>query len=110
VRSVDALRLIQVDHIGREEGDPRRRFEVDHLDPDLVPAPASDVVDGKTAALAAEPLVDLHLGRRQKAESPSLGAPPKREIDEAFGGWTKAQKDHFDDGAIYDQILAAIKK
>jgi sulfate transport system substrate-binding protein len=31
-------------------------------------------------------------------------------IDEAFGGWTKAQKDHFDDGAIYDQILAAAKK
>ena len=31
-------------------------------------------------------------------------------IDEAFGGWTQAQKDHFDDGAIYDQILAAIKK
>ena len=31
-------------------------------------------------------------------------------IDEAFGGWTKAQKDHFDDGAIYDQILAAGKK
>jgi sulfate transport system substrate-binding protein len=26
-------------------------------------------------------------------------------IDEAFGGWTKAQKEHFDDGAIYDQIL-----
>ena len=31
-------------------------------------------------------------------------------IDEAFGGWTKAQKEHFDDGTIYDQILAAIKK
>jgi sulfate transport system substrate-binding protein len=31
-------------------------------------------------------------------------------IDEYFGGWTKAQKDHFDDGAIYDQILAAGKK
>ena len=28
-------------------------------------------------------------------------------IDEAFGGWTKAQKEHFDDGATYDQILAA---
>ena len=26
-------------------------------------------------------------------------------IDEAFGGWSKAQKDHFDDGAIYDQII-----
>jgi len=26
-------------------------------------------------------------------------------IDEIFGGWTKAQKEHFDDGATYDQIL-----
>jgi sulfate transport system substrate-binding protein len=31
-------------------------------------------------------------------------------VDEVFGGWTKAQKDHFDDGAIYDQILASVKK
>jgi sulfate/thiosulfate transport system substrate-binding protein len=31
-------------------------------------------------------------------------------IDEVFGGWTKAQKEHFDDGAIYDQVLAAGKK
>jgi sulfate transport system substrate-binding protein len=31
-------------------------------------------------------------------------------IDEYFGGWTKAQKDHFDDGATYDQILSAAKK
>lgn len=31
-------------------------------------------------------------------------------IDDYFGGWTKAQKDHFDDGAIYDQILAAGRK
>jgi len=30
-------------------------------------------------------------------------------IDELFGGWTKAQRDHFDDGAIFDQILAAKK-
>ena len=28
-------------------------------------------------------------------------------IDEVFGGWSKAQKEHFDDGGIYDQILAA---
>jgi len=26
-------------------------------------------------------------------------------VDEVFGGWSKAQKDHFDDGATYDQIL-----
>jgi sulfate transport system substrate-binding protein len=31
-------------------------------------------------------------------------------IDEVFGGWTQAQKEHFDDGAIYDQVLAAGKK
>ncbi len=31
-------------------------------------------------------------------------------VDEAFGGWAAAQKDHFDDGATYDQILAAAKK
>ena len=30
-------------------------------------------------------------------------------IEEVFGGWGRAQKDHFDDGAIYDQILAAKK-
>jgi sulfate transport system substrate-binding protein len=26
-------------------------------------------------------------------------------VDEVFGGWTKAQKEHFNDGAIYDQII-----
>lgn len=31
-------------------------------------------------------------------------------IDEVFGGWSKAQKDHFDDGATYDQILKAGRK
>lgn len=31
-------------------------------------------------------------------------------VDEVFGGWLKAQKEHFDDGAIYDQILAANRK
>lgn len=27
-------------------------------------------------------------------------------VDEAFGGWTKAQKDHFSDGGTFDQIYA----
>lgn len=26
------------------------------------------------------------------------------EVDQEFGGWTKAQKTHFDDGALYDKI------
>ena len=25
-------------------------------------------------------------------------------IDEVFGGWTKAQKEHFADGGVFDQI------
>jgi sulfate transport system substrate-binding protein len=28
-------------------------------------------------------------------------------VDEVFGGWRKAQADHFNDGGIYDQVLAA---
>ena len=30
-------------------------------------------------------------------------------IDEAFGGWAKAQKTHFSDGGIFDQIYAPAK-
>jgi len=31
-------------------------------------------------------------------------------VDELFGGWKKAQKEHFDDGGLYDQIIASAKK
>jgi len=31
-------------------------------------------------------------------------------VDEVFGGWTRAQKEHFDDGGVYDQILSATKR
>lgn len=31
-------------------------------------------------------------------------------VDEVFGGWKKAQKDHFDDGGLYDQIIVRSKK
>lgn len=30
-------------------------------------------------------------------------------VDAVFGGWTKAQKDHFNDGAQYDQIISLAK-
>ncbi|HAF01421.1 MAG TPA: sulfate ABC transporter substrate-binding protein, partial [Methylophilaceae bacterium] len=26
------------------------------------------------------------------------------KIDDVFGGWTKAQKTHFSDGGVFDQI------
>jgi sulfate transport system substrate-binding protein len=28
-------------------------------------------------------------------------------IDEAFGGWNKAQTEHFSDGGVFDQIMGA---
>ncbi|MDO9074139.1 MAG: sulfate ABC transporter substrate-binding protein [Rubrivivax sp.] len=28
-------------------------------------------------------------------------------VDEVFGGWTRAQRDHFNDGAVYDRVIAA---
>ncbi len=30
-------------------------------------------------------------------------------VDEVFGGWTRAQKEHFDDGGTYDKVIAAAK-
>jgi sulfate transport system substrate-binding protein len=32
---------------------------------------------------------------------------PTFTVDDVFGGWKKAQADHFNDGGIYDQILAS---
>lgn len=31
-------------------------------------------------------------------------------VDDVFGGWKKAQKEHFDDGGLYDQIVLRTKK
>jgi sulfate transport system substrate-binding protein len=31
-------------------------------------------------------------------------------VDELFGGWKKAQADHFNDGAIYDRIIAGNRR
>ncbi len=30
-------------------------------------------------------------------------------VDQVFGGWKKAQADHFNDGALYDQVIARAK-
>ena len=35
---------------------------------------------------------------------------PLFTIEQAFGGWDKANKEHFADGAIYDQISQSIKR
>ena len=42
------------------------------------------------------------------AKYASQFAPVKMfTIDELFGGWRQAQKTHFDDGGVFDQIYAA---
>jgi len=40
-------------------------------------------------------------------EFPSI---PLLRVDDTFGGWTEAQRQHFADGAIFDQILAETKR
>jgi len=45
----------------------------------------------------------------EHADPEDLKRFPKLElftVDEGFGGWAKAQKDHFDDGGYFDQIYA----
>jgi sulfate/thiosulfate-binding protein len=45
------------------------------------------------------------VSQKSAAKYASQFAPVKLfTIDEAFGGWAKAQKDHFDDGGSFDQI------
>ncbi len=38
-----------------------------------------------------------------------FGKAPLFTIDEVFGGWAKAQKAHFDDGGVFDQIYQPSK-
>lgn len=50
---------------------------------------------------------DTAVAQRHAAEFPHLKL---LTIDRNFGGWARAQKDHFADGAIFDQIFAAAKR
>ena len=42
--------------------------------------------------------------RHPQPDAPSLPPIPLFSIDEVFGGWPKAQKTHFADGALFDRI------
>jgi sulfate/thiosulfate transport system substrate-binding protein len=51
--------------------------------------------------------------RSAKAQAKYAAQFPKLKlftVDELFGGWTKAQKEHFDDGGLYDQIIVSAKR
>lgn len=51
--------------------------------------------------------------RSEKVLATFAKAFPKVEtftVDDVFGGWKKAQKEHFDDGALYDQVISTAKR
>ena len=61
----------------------------------------------------AQAIIAKHYYRPRQPEAAAkedLERLPKLKlftIDEVFGGWAKAQKEHFDDGGVFDAILKA---
>ena len=47
---------------------------------------------------------DPAVARKYAANFPTVSL---FNVDEVFGGWTNAQKTHFDDGGVFDQIYAS---
>lgn len=93
--------------------------------------PPVAVVDAVVDARGTRDLAEAYLkflytpeAQRLVAENgyrPSLAAEAERHkdrfaeialfsIDEAFGGWKRAQREHFDDGGLFDQMQKAIRK
>ena len=80
------------------------------------PFPSAKVVSEGTPLCAGLPRSSTRRGRTSPAKTtPALGAKaaanytnfPKVNlftIDQVFGGWAKAQKTHFADGGVFDQI------
>ena len=79
------------------------------------------LIIGLSQAYAVDPikcLLDLQLENfyclinekiKPKFEK-TLPKLPLFTIDQAFGGWDQASKEHFADGATYDQITQSIKR
>ena len=60
----------------------------------------------------AQDLAGKHFYRPRKQEilakySSKLPTLPLVTVDKDFGGWAKAQKEHFDDGGTFDQAYGA---
>ncbi len=52
-------------------------------------------------------VVDADVSRAHAAEFPALKT---FTVDEAFGGWAKAQAEHFASGGSFDRIIAEVRK
>lgn len=104
------------------------KFDIVAPSVSILAEPSVTVVDKvankhKTAALAKAYLEFLYTPEGQEIAARNYYRPrnqqiaakyaqqfPKVElftIDQVFGGWTKAQKEHFADGGIFDQISGA---
>ncbi len=106
--------------------DVRGKFEIIFPSLSIKAEPPVAVVDGNVARHGTQKLAEAYLqhlytpeGQRLAAKnhyrpSNTEGVPaellerfhpiPLVTIDEAFGGWAKAQKLHFSDGGFFDQI------
>ncbi|HVS00885.1 MAG TPA: sulfate ABC transporter substrate-binding protein, partial [Thermoanaerobaculia bacterium] len=111
----------------REMGD-KGEFQIVAPSVSILAEPPVTVVDKvakkkKTAAVAKAYLEYLYTPEGQEIAArnyyrprlPAVAAKYAKQfpqvqlftIDQVFGGWAKAQKAHFDDGGVFDQIYGA---
>ena len=67
-------------------------------------------VHGRGAGDRGEALLPSHGPRSLAKYGGSFLKVQQFTIDEVFGGWTKAQKTHFADGGVFDQIYSVAQK
>ena len=103
----------------------RGRFEIVTPSVSILAEPPVAVVDGVVDRKGTRPVAQAYLEYLYMPEGQEIaarhyyrprlasvarkyagrfGTPPLFTIDEVFGGWAQAQKVHFDDGGIFDQI------
>ncbi len=122
--------LLAVNGMGTQEMGKKGDFELVAPSESILAEPPVAVVDKvaakhKTTAVATAYLQFLYTPEGQEIAARHYYRPrnanvvakygaqfPKLKlftIDQAFGGWAKAQKAHFDDGGLFDQIYGAGK-
>jgi ABC-type sulfate transport system substrate-binding protein len=85
---------------------------------DVSPDAAQALVRGIFANLWSDERQDLAAKHSLRPRSANVLAKYAKQfpklrlftVDEPFGGRKKAQKDHFDDGGLYEQIVASAKR
>ena len=82
---------------GRQGGGPPRHAKVAQAYLEFLYSPEGPGHRG-------EPLLPPALEAAQKKHAATFPRSRRFTIDEMFGGWAKAQKTHFADGGVFDQI------